>query len=623
MAPAETVQLYGHTFYKTKQNLLDAVTKQRPEDWQSAFYYVSIDAGQVGPGGEYKLFTGSKEAGPKHWTCFRSLAQLAKYVNALPASARCLYEFYPGNRPARIGFDLETYDMSLTAADFLESTLPTSLAFIERHSGRKYGFGDCAVLSACAETKHSFHVVLPLVLPDDASRAAFSDLVKNELKGVVDTVVYDKGRCMRLPGCHKLGSSRVLKPIDSLGGLTFRPTTQYFQDETVTPELLRQHMWYYVDEPASRDTWEPSSPVPAPVTDDPVQQSGAKRPRTEGANTTGRFAQPPGFAEQFHAVTGVPSPTGSWTSTADGAFFWNPRRGKDTYARRCFARPSTPPHKQNGLYVRADDDGVVWARCMAERCKNTPLRIGFVEPSAAFSVETQAGCTWRAWERAPGVPESAWRCEWSLPNPDTFNLRPTPWSDADVLPVHVSRFDGEFSIRTNPPQHGRSQRPGQTGDAGVKWCFTSTDPCPACRVMHHGNEFSYAVTLYRNSVTKHLCTPCRAKLRLFRDADDMVEFARLLQLVVDAPTSAACVDSALQLLSRFDTSGKFFKARVHQKTGRTYTYGAIARTVVYDHEGLRLVCVLESEFAVHAAGPFQGVFLPTDKFAFFRRELSL
>jgi hypothetical protein len=103
----------------------------------------------------------------------------------------------------------------------------------------------------------------------------------------------------------------------------------------------------------------------------------------------------------------------------------------------------------------------------------------------------------------------------------------------------------------------------------------------------------------------------------------MAEFARLLQLVVDAPTSAACVDSALQLLGRFDTSGKFFKARVHQKTGRMYTYGAIARFVVYDHEGLRLLCELESVFAVHAAGPFQGVFLPTDQFAFFRRDLSL
>ena len=614
----ETVQLYGHTFYKRKQVLLDEAARQRPDDWQSAFFFASIDAGQVCDG-EYKLFTGNKEAGPKRWTCFGSLAQLSDYINALPATARCLYEFYPGDRPARIGFDLETGDMSLTAEAFLRSRLTTSLAFVERHSGRKYDFGDCAVLSACAETKHSFHVVLPLVLPDGTSRAAFWELVKNELKDVVDATVYDRGRCMRLPGCHKLGSSRVLKPIDLLGGLTFLPTTQFFPDERVTPDLLHRHMWYFIDNAATRDTW---LSIPVPVTDDSVQQS-AKRPRTEGANTR-RFAQPP-FAEQFHAVTGVPSLTGSWTETADGAYFWNPRRG--VYARPCFARPSTPPHTQNGLCVRTDANGVVWARCVAERCKDVPLRIGFMDQSASFKVKSEAGCTWREWERAPGVPESAWRCEWSLPN--AFNLRPTPWADADVLPVHVSRFDGEFKLRndvkTDWSGAGRFQRPGQTGDAvGVKWCFASTTPCPACREVHHGNQLSYAVTLYRiNSATKHLCTPCDARLRLFRDVDDMAEFACLIRVVADAPTSAACLGATLQLLSRFDTSGKFFKERVHQKTGRPYTYEAIARAVVYDHEGFRLVCALEEDFDVHAAGAFKSVFLPMDQFAFFRRDLSV
>ena len=236
-----------------------------------------------------------------------------------------------------------------------------------------------------------------------------------------------------------------------------------------------------------------------------------------------------------------------------------------------------------------------------------------MDQSASFKVKSEAGCTWREWERAPGVPESAWRCEWSLPN--AFNLRPTPWADADVLPVHVCRFDGEFKLR---------KVPGQTGDAvGVKWCFSSTTPCPACGVVHHGNQLSYAVTLYRNSVTKRLCTPCDTRLRLFRDVDDMAEFTCLLRVVADAPTSAACLGATLQLLSRFDTSGKFFKARVHQQTGRTYTYEAIARAVVYDHKGFRLVCALEKDFDVHAAGAFKSVFLPMDQFAFFRRDLSV
>ena len=616
--PGETVRLYGHTFCKDKESLLEEARRQRPDDWQTAFYFVSIDAGQVCSGGEYKLFTGMEKAGPKHWTCFRSLAQLVDYINALPVSARCLYEFYPGDRrPARVGFDLETKDMSITAEAFLQSSLATTLAFVERHSGRRYESNDCAVLSACGATKHSFHVVLPLVLPDGGSRSAFGQLVEAELRGVVDIGVYDCGRSMRLPGCHKLADPRVLQPIDSFGGLSFLPTLQYFRDERATPELLCRHMWYFIDNPATRDTWELSGAEPSK---EPKRARADPHPRSETPQTG-----LPSFADDFYAVTGVPF--GSWNEK-NGAWFWHPGAPARMagYERPCFARPATPPHKSNGLKVRADGDGVLWANCLAPNCKNTPLRIGFVEPSAAFSVETQAGCTWRAWERAPGVPESAWRCEWSLPNPDAFNLRPTPWADADVLPVRVSRFDGEFSIHTDgntTSTGGRSQR-GPNGDAvGVKWCFASTAACPACRLVHHGNQLSYAVTLYRNSVTKHLCTPCRAKLRLFRDADDMAEFARLLGPVVDAQTSAACVDAALQVLSRFDGSGKFYKVHEHTKTGRKYTYRDIARAVVYDHEGLRLVCALQSEFEVHAAGPFHGVCLPTDQLGFFRRDLSL
>jgi len=77
----ETVQLYGHTFYKRKPVLLDDAARQRPDDWQTAFFFASIDAGQVCTDGEYKLFTGNEEARPKRWTCFRSLAQLSDYIN--------------------------------------------------------------------------------------------------------------------------------------------------------------------------------------------------------------------------------------------------------------------------------------------------------------------------------------------------------------------------------------------------------------------------------------------------------------------------------------------------------------------------------------------------------------
>jgi hypothetical protein len=90
------------------------------------------------------------------------------------------------------------------------SVLEAALAEIKYLMGANMP-SKCAVFDAWTPQKVSYHIHLDV----EMKASVFYSIMKTHKSSVIDTSVYTRWRCFRLPGCPKLGKNNKLVPIDA------------------------------------------------------------------------------------------------------------------------------------------------------------------------------------------------------------------------------------------------------------------------------------------------------------------------------------------------------------------------------------------------------------------------
>ena len=577
--------LWGSEWTKQKQPQLDGLAKLVPEG-----HVVARDnAIRTADGRHHPIPTPetNSEPGPKpgskSFALFTDLNALVSYNAALPAPIRNMYEVCDMTRPMRLGFDIDfkfpaaaataaaatvATDLGIDTASresflrsresFLRSILAHIIPFMDNLCRRPFSSTDFAALDACDATKLSFHLVTDAVAPPEL-RSAVRQAIRThftyvKLAPTLDTSVYANDQNIRLPYNSKIGSSRVLLPVNSVGDLHFRPTPTHF-----CAELLAVHMWSVT--PANPiaiylDAVPPRA-MPAP---------GSKRDRGDAGRASDH-------ADIVHRNLGETNCRPRASSQGDGTC-WVMTKG---LVRHC---PTGETHSSQGFVTHVDHQGQVKYTCFAATCSGRVFTLGPAvvcnNPPRVVRHPTTS-VAWREFD-TNDVPHDLWRQPY-----DAVLWHPAPWRDAVLIKeafgmdVHVFRKEC-----------------GPYGAIMHEWQFNSHDPCPVCAQRHLDPFYPYKVRVREHATTPLFYAPCQTTgVQLVRhDTDD--EFDAHLIRVQQAEDKLGAALSLLVWSAGSAEAGerRYLAPRPRRNGhGETYTYRELAVGVRYDSlYGFRLEC---------------------------------
>jgi len=169
--------------------------------------------------------------GSKAYCAPPDMETFVTWVNTLPAAEKCFYELLLEDIPRKLYFDLEVVGGQKTNPTEAETEVIITALVRRVTLAAKVWYDievtrdDFALLSACSETKWSYHMVLKSKFAFDGHASMFEFVDKwfrqgenPELHGFLDLAVWGKNQCWRMPDSSKYGQDRPLRIQPNLDG---------------------------------------------------------------------------------------------------------------------------------------------------------------------------------------------------------------------------------------------------------------------------------------------------------------------------------------------------------------------------------------------------------------------
>ena len=149
----------------------------------------------------------------KQYTSVKNVSEILK----LCVQGASLYEMCRSEEGIRVYFDVDEKRTAQSQDDDL-ATLRLTLLQLKsflREMNVKVKRKDFRILSACTESKLSFHLVLPnVIFKNETSRRVFGRKLTGCASKIVDSSPYSRNCLLRCPLSTKLGKNNALIPVD-------------------------------------------------------------------------------------------------------------------------------------------------------------------------------------------------------------------------------------------------------------------------------------------------------------------------------------------------------------------------------------------------------------------------